>query len=342
VSVSTVGFGDYCLQKDASKIIASFYLIIGCGLFASLVGMIAAYQRDSFEYQLMQNLLMLKHDSERIGMFDEHCSGEVTSGDFLMGYLVTLGMARRKTMKEIMCKFKDLSLGKRYIDIVLFTARQEAIRAGRDAGMQAAAEIKARGEPPHVQAEQAGKVAADEAKKVLASYKLNSLSASEQLACAKSGVFHGIPDRKDLQVIDLPGLCSLESAVGKVLSEVRVAKNEATKIALAAGIVAGAVCADCDLDKDKLVEISRRAAKDAGGDEYVQKTAAARAVREAMKKEGAAFRQQSLAAQRVFDDQPVGPSSQYVERESALRNAVGRLTRTTVKSRISLLTDCEE
>eukprot|EP00935_MAST-01C_sp_MAST-1C-sp1_P001793 g1793.t1 len=133
VSVSTVGFGDFCVETDLSKLAVCVFLLLGCFVFASLITTIAEYRSSDFEFKLMQRLLSLKHTGEVISLFDEDCNGEITSAEFLIGYLVSLGKVRKKTCLEVLAKFNDLSLGKRYIDIKMFVARQEAIKAGDEA-----------------------------------------------------------------------------------------------------------------------------------------------------------------------------------------------------------------
>ena len=69
-----------------------------------------------------------------MALFDTFKDGNVTSGELLLGYLVTLGKVRAITAKEVLSKFRQLSLGKRYIDLNMFSARGQAVQQGLVAG----------------------------------------------------------------------------------------------------------------------------------------------------------------------------------------------------------------
>jgi hypothetical protein len=235
VSVSTVGFGDLCVETDLAKIVVCFFLLFGCAIFANVIGSIAEYRASEFEFKLMQKLLAFKHDGARISLFDEDRDGGITSGEFLIGYLVSLGKVRKKTCLEIMAKFKDLSLGKRYIDIEMFTARQEAVKAAGEAGKKAAADATAAGLSPAAIAAKAGDAGESAARGCVAEFKVPELGASEQKAVGTLSpeLAKSYEDLKSS--CSIPELNAMERALDKLMTKVRMAKNFEVKVALAAG-----------------------------------------------------------------------------------------------------------
>jgi hypothetical protein len=77
-----------------------------------------------------------------------------------MGYLVTLGKVRAITAREILAKYRDLSLGADSINVPRFIERRNAITAGAVAGAKAAAAAKDDGWPGIVQTTRAAAAAA--------------------------------------------------------------------------------------------------------------------------------------------------------------------------------------
>jgi hypothetical protein len=69
-SISTIGFGDFRPTKMSSKIFTSFFLLSGCGLFASLVNAFAQYHLHSFNNHQIKKLLGLVHNGARLTLFD--------------------------------------------------------------------------------------------------------------------------------------------------------------------------------------------------------------------------------------------------------------------------------
>jgi hypothetical protein len=299
VSVSTVGFGDLCVETDISKIAVCCFLLYGCLLFANVITAIASYRSTFFDCTLMQKLLAFNHDGARISLFDGNCDGGITSGEFLIGYLVSLGKVRKRTCDEIIAKFNDLSLGKRYIDIKMFTARQDAISAGKEAGLKAAASATEQGLPPTEVAAKAGAAAAEAAQGCVATFKMPELDTEEKKAVGT------LPPQltrsyTELKKCGLAELSAMESALDKMMTTIRFAKNFEVKVALSAGISAGTVANAAGMSQNDVVAAAKAAAGTAGGTEFEQKTASARAIRLVVKATGAPYRSQSEAAAKVM------------------------------------------
>jgi hypothetical protein len=146
VSVTTIGFGDIVVESDLGKICTCIFLMFGCICFANMVGMVSTAAQEDFKHGLLQKMLCLEHDAgtgaSSIEMFDYDGDGFLTSGQFLMGYLVTLGRARTITCKEIIEKFEQIALGESLLDLSLFKNRMTAIAAGKVAARKKDAELK--------------------------------------------------------------------------------------------------------------------------------------------------------------------------------------------------------
>jgi hypothetical protein len=68
------------------------------------MGSIASYKLAHYEFNHMQRLLSVQHDGTNLNYFDKKLDGELTSGEFLLGYLVSLGKVRECTALEIISK----------------------------------------------------------------------------------------------------------------------------------------------------------------------------------------------------------------------------------------------
>jgi hypothetical protein len=101
----------------------------------------------------------------------------------------------------------------------------------------------------------------------------------------------------------------MESALDKLLYKVRVAKNYGVKVALAAGMTAGAAAAKTGMNHDEIVAASKEAAAEADGTEKEQKTAAARAIQQIHKDNGALYRLQSEAAAKIMNGEHLAEES---------------------------------
>jgi hypothetical protein len=179
VSLSTVGFGDLCPADDLSKIFTSIFILLGCGWFATLIGAIASYKQSYFDFNHMQRLLGVQHDGTTLNFFDFDSGGEITAGEFVIAYLVSLGKVRTCTALEILSKFKDLSLGKPTLNLEMFCARTVAIKHGMRAGYKADMEAKTAGLSPHERATSAGVAAGDGARQCSWTFHDQVLSAEE-------------------------------------------------------------------------------------------------------------------------------------------------------------------
>jgi hypothetical protein len=178
-SLSTIGFGDLYPTKDSTKVFTSFLLLTGCGLFGSLISTFASYHLDHFNIKQMNRLLSRIHTGERMTLFDTFFNGEITGGEFLMGYLVTLGKVRSVTAKEILAKFRDMSLGEPSLNVERFIERKRAILTGLKAGEVAAEDARLDGWPVVVQATRAGKAAAKAAAAVDVVYQPKQVESDE-------------------------------------------------------------------------------------------------------------------------------------------------------------------
>jgi hypothetical protein len=138
VSTTTIGFGDIVVESDIAKLFTCVFLMFGCICFANMVGMVSTAAQEDFKHGLLQKMLCLEHDASSgassIDMFDYDGDGFLTSGQFLMGYLVTLGRSRTITCKEIIEKFEQIALGESLLDLSLFKNRMKAVADGKAEG----------------------------------------------------------------------------------------------------------------------------------------------------------------------------------------------------------------
>jgi hypothetical protein len=281
-SISTIGFGDICVQTDTAKIFTCFFLLLACAQVAGLIGGLCDYKFQQFEHNQMQKLLGMAHDGSRMALFDTFRDGHVTSGELLLGYLVTLGKVRSITAKEILAKFRDLSLGKRFIDLNMFSARGQAIQQGLSAGQTAAADAKAKGKSAKEQSSIAGEAAAKAAANFVWPYHLSKLDATE-VASMKALPERTYEDLKDASIADID---ALEASLEKMLATCRAAKNYHVKIALSAGNAAGAIARANQLSKNEVGEMAASAAAAAYGTTHEMRLAAADAMAEWVKSLG--------------------------------------------------------
>jgi hypothetical protein len=282
-SISTIGFGDVCVQTDTAKIFTCFFLIVACAQVAGLIGGLCDYKFQQFEHNQMQKLLGMVHNGSRMALFDTFRDGHVTSGELLLGYLVTLGKVRSITAMEILAKFRTLSLGKRFIDLNMFSARGQAVQQGLSAGQTAAADAKANGKSAKEQSSIAGEAAAKAAANCVWPYTLAKLDATEVAA------MKALPDRtyEDLRDnMSIADIDTLEASLEKMLATCRAAKNYHVKIALSAGNAAGAIARANQLPKNEVGEMAASAAAAAHGTPNEMKLAAADAMAQWVKSLG--------------------------------------------------------
>jgi hypothetical protein len=298
-SISTIGFGDVCVQTDTAKIFTCFFLLLACAEVAGLIGGLCDYKFQKFEHDQLQKLLSMVHNGSRMALFDTFRDGHVTSGELLLGYLVTLGKVRSITAMEILAKFRALSLGKRFIDLNMFSARGQAIQQGLSAGQTAAADAKAKGKSAKEQSSIAGEAAAKEAATCVWPYKLAKLDATEVAAmkALTERTYDDLKDKASIADID-----ALEASLEKMLATCRAAKNYHVKIALSAGNAAGVIARANKLSKNEVGEMAASAAAAAHGTPNEMKLAAADAMAEWVKSLGGdegEYRHQAQARQEA-------------------------------------------
>jgi len=253
---------------------------VACGCVASLIGGLCDYGYAKFQHEQLQKLLSLKHNGSRMALFDTFREGNVTSGELLLGYLVTLGKVRSVTAKEILAKFRQLSLGKRYIDLNMFSARGMAIQQGLVMGRAAAAKAQSEGKSAREQSSIAGEEAAKTAAECVWPYQLPKLDATEVAAmkALPERTYDDLKDNASIADID-----ALEASLEKMLATCRAAKNYHVKIALSAGNAAGAVARSQAMSMGDVGEIAAVAAAAANGTPNEMRLAAGDAMAECVK-----------------------------------------------------------
>jgi hypothetical protein len=326
VSLSTVGFGDLCPTTDTSKIFTAIFLLLGCGCFANLISAIASYKLAQFDFNLMQQLLGFRHNGAMVALLDANGDGEVTNGEFLLAYLVSLGKVRAKTAIEITSKFRELSLGKRYISLEAFCARSVAIKAGVLAGYQCDSHSQHAGLSAAERAEKAGEAAAKGAAECGWTYADSTLTVAEK-ACAEDVVKKEYAELRQEHSVE--ELAEMEKTIWKLLTKVRQAKNHEVKVSMAAGQAAGIIAHDAGMGSNQVVSVTKKAAIKAGGSAFEANIAAAAVIREVYKANGKLYRLQSEATEKIMAGEPLEedatPAPAHANGDLATSDAQGSL-----------------